>query len=527
MHLVRYDDEPPSKPPAWPNPTLEISIREPETGRVLAQIVLRLSSTRDSMGSMQPLSPGTPGAGTDARSIQPIAGRIVRVDTALDLAIDSWLDYLRARGKKPRSIAAFRQVVERAARELGWSAIADITFESVTTWLGAKAWKGTTYNRNLSVFRSMTRYLAKSKKAVDDPLEAAERAHDDGGDGARAATVDEARRVILRAWIRDQADRRCKGNRALYWLCLFASACRLDEPARWKRRHVILVHEHPHVLWTQEINKNHKRQEVALTPELAGLLREHLLAVDRSRAEAGLPPAGPDDPVFPTVPSKGTFVKDRDAAGIAAQDYRGRSFSPHSARKFFSTALTAQGVPEKMVDRLMRHSGRVEHRYYDPPLADQAAAMAKLPLLWPAPAGPVPARPVHVGASVGNFPRDLTKRGHHAEDGAGTPVGSPKQPNSTDRPGPVHQPPECQRRAIDTGLGREVEQLMWAAGQGRPEESGTVEADPVMSPALGIVGSDRAGSQPILCSRRDEVGLETGRHGQSGEVAERLKAAVC
>ena len=485
MRLIRPDDDPTPPPSSILQPALEISVREPTSGRVIAQFVLRVSSPCDSMASMKPFSPGTPGGGTDAPSVRdPIAGRIDAAQTDLCRAIDAWLSYLRARGKKTRSIDAFRQVVERAARERGWSSPPDLTFEAVTSWLGAQPWKGTTYNRNLSAFRSLTRYLAKARTIAEDPLEGADRAHDDGGDGARAATIEEARGVILQAWVRDQADRRCKGNRALYWLCLFAGACRLDEPARWTRRHVILDHEHPHVLWTQEINKNHKRQEVALTPELAGLLREHLRAVDRSRVEAGLPPAGPDDPVFPTVPSKGTFVKDRDAAGIAAQDYRGRSFSPHSARKFFSTVLTARGVPEKMVDRLMRHAGRVEHRYYDPALAEQAAAVAKLPRLWPEQAGPGRIRQPHVE----NSPGDLTNRGHFAEDGSGTPVGSNDQSSSTERPGPVFQPPECQRSADLTGLGRQVEKLMRAAGQGRPEESGTVESVPIMQPEIGISG---------------------------------------
>lgn len=433
--------------------------------------------------------PGTPGVGTDAPLARgPIAGRIDAVQTELRLALDAWLDYLQARGKKPKSIGAFRQVIERAARERGWSKPEDLTFAGVSSWLADQPWKGSTYNRNLSAFRSLTRYLAKAKVLPNDPLEGAERAHDDGGDGSRASTLEEARAVILRAWIKDQSDRRCKGNRALYWLCLFAAACRLGEPAQWKRRHVILDHPHPHVRWTMDIQKNHKTQEVALTPELVHLLRAHLSAVDRSRAEAGLAPAGPDDLVFPIAPSKGTFVTDRDAAGVAAVDYRGCPYSPHSARKFFSTVLTAQGVPEKMVDRLMRHSGRVEHRYYDPPLAEQAAAVAKLPRLWPEQAGPGPAR----GVPVENSPEDLTRRGHPAEDRAGTLVDCSDQANSTERPGPVSQSPECQRSAVFMGLGRSVECLLRAAGQSRLEESGTVQAAPVMKPEIGIVGSKTA-----------------------------------
>lgn len=488
MRLVRPcdDDHGPALPPQVP--ALAITVREPQSGRVLAEFLLRLTTAADPMVSMRPLSSGTSGADTDALSIRPVAGRIDPAGTDLGRAIDAWLSYLRARGRKQRSIDAFRQVVRRAARDRGWSTAADLTFEGVTTWLGEQPWKGTTYNRNLSAFRSLTRYLVNAKRIAEDPLAVAERAEDDGGDGARAATLQEARKIILRAWVRDQADRRCKGNRALYWLCLFSGACRLGEPAGWRRRHLILDHDPPHVLWTPELHKNRKRQEVALTPELAGLIREHLRGINRERAAGGLPPAGPDDPVFPTVPSKGTFTKDRDAAGIAAQDYRGRAFSPHSARKFFSTVLTGLGVPEKMVDRLMRHAGRVEHRYYDPPLAEQAAAVARLPGLWPE-----PGRPGGSGEPVDNRPDgsggsdDLTNRGRIAEDGRGTLLEAPpEEANSSTPPGSASPQAKCQRAERPGPVG--VTEFLRTAGRGCPGSGGAVETCPGMRPEIGISG---------------------------------------
>lgn len=418
-------------------------------------------------------SSATPGVLPQGQQQQPpsdpVAGRIEAAVTDLTEATNAWLSYMQARGKKQRTIDAFRQILDRASRDRGWSKIGDLTFDAVTGWLASQKWKGTTYNRNLSVFRSLTKYLTASGRMASDPLVVAERAEDDGGDGARAATVEEARKVILRAWVRDQNDRRCKGNRALYWLCLFAAGCRLDEPARWQRRHLILDHEHPHVLWTHEIQKNHKRQDVALCPELVAQLRAHLAAVDRDRAERGLTPAGPNDPVFPTVPSKGTFAADRDAVQIPAKDYRGRSFSPHSARKFFSTALTSEGVSEKMVDRLMRHTGRVEHRYYDPSLHEQAAAAAKLPRLWPVQGGG--------GVSYPQNPKIgdpcLTVGPRNAEDGVSTPA-SRTQP-STSPPGSAARLPEW-NLASSAGPVGEFDCLMRAAGQGRPEQkAGAIE----------------------------------------------------
>jgi hypothetical protein len=101
------------------------------------------------------------------------------------------------------------------------------------------------------------------------------------------------------------------------------------------------------------------------------------------RRNKGLPKAKADDKVFPSQPINATFRADRENTGIDRLDFRGRAFTAHSARKFLATQLTTCGVTEKMVDFLMRHTGRTEYRYYDPSLEEQAEAIAKLPKLLP------------------------------------------------------------------------------------------------------------------------------------------------
>lgn len=305
----------------------------------------------------------------------------------LSVAIDSWLLVLKARGKKPGSIRCYRQTIAAAAKQQRWSCVADLTYESIMGWLAERRqsvpWKGSTYNRNLVCFRSLTRHLHVSGRLETDPLAHELSAPDDGEDGARAATIEEARAFIRAAWIQQETDKRSKGNRALYWLCLFAHACRSGEPDQWCRRHLILDESIPVLRWTPEINKNHKRLDLVIAPELAELLRRELAADDQDRLASGLPPAGPDDPVFRYSPPRPTFRRDRDRAGIMPKDRRGRPFSGHSARKFFSTHLTARGVPQKMVDYLMRHNSSVEARYFDPTLEEQAEAISRMPRLWP------------------------------------------------------------------------------------------------------------------------------------------------
>lgn len=407
---------------------------------------------------------------TDADDDTPapaVAGRIDASPSGLDEAIDAWLTYLVSRGKKAGSLAAMRQVVRRAARECGWDSVTDLTFESITAWLARhrRSWVGTTYNRNLSVFRSLTKYLTASKRLEENPLVLADRAEESGADGARSATTQEARALIRAAWVREQADGRCKGARALYWLCLFAHGCRPNEPDQWRRRHLVLDHAIPHVFWESAIQKSHRQQYVALAPELAPLLRQHLATIDREREAAGLPPAGPDDPVFPVLPTKSVFNQDRRRAAIPDTDYRRRPFARRSGRKWFSTTLTSLGVPEKMVDHLMRHRGRAEARYYDPPLEEQAAALSRLPRLWPEAGGGDGGYP---HPPVDNQPpshQNLTGEVSLADDGDRPSDDSRTAPQRGYAPGPDPTSSDGQSHVAGQGCGAQARSF----GVGGPE----------------------------------------------------------
>lgn len=415
-----------------------------------------------------------------------VAGRIERPPDDLERDIADWLAHLSARNKSPKTITAFREVVARAKRECGWSSRADLTADNVVGWLDRMraVWMGTTYNRNLSVFRSLTKFLAARGRIDHDPLQLSERCEDDGVDGSRAATLEEARAILAEAYRREQLDRRVPRGSALQVLCLFAHGCRHGEPQKWRRRHLALDHDFPHVMWDHSISKNHKRSDIPLTAELAVLLRQHLAAIDEERARAGLEAAGPDDPVFPIVSNRSTFRKHRDRAGVAAVDYRGRRLSPHSARKFLSTELT-KTVPEKMVDKLMRHAGRVEHRYFDPTLQEKAKAMATLPPLWPV--------PVLVDNSVPKTPEkglDLTNRKADAHDVSARPAARTTE-NPPKSPGPEGQRRSCNQPGLRPGAS--------SAGSGdRHEPSGSKK------------GTARVRPSPISRPEMPSIGLENG-----------------
>lgn len=219
------------------------------------------------------------GPGHDASYESPPepAGKIVPDAPLVELAA-SWTQWLASRRRTPRTIAAYRSVVEKAMRERGWRTPSDLTHAAIVEYLGSHQWRGSTYTRNLRVFQSLTRFLALTLPDWTDPLaDALGASTRDSGDGARAATIEEARAIIRTAWAREHSDGRTKAARALYWLCMFQAGCRHGEPAEWKWSDLELDAEIPLVLWggSGAQHKSGKRVEIPLHPELAALLREH------------------------------------------------------------------------------------------------------------------------------------------------------------------------------------------------------------------------------------------------------------
>jgi integrase len=355
-----------------------------------------------------PSSPAHPGAGSFAipnpqTAKEPVLGRIDAQPSPLSTSVDAWLAALAARGKKPNTIKAYRTFIGSAIRENGWRTPADLTYEAVTAWMAGKreagVWQGSTYNRNLTALRSLTKFLRRTKRARTDELEDAERAEDDGGPGSRAASTDEARGMIRLAWARGLSDRRRSNEAALERLCCFKAALRSSEPGEWRWKHLQLDAPVPHIAWTKDVQKNRRAQDVALDPELVELLRAHrdarrgappVMAGGRRNGNPQLRRVDSNDPeafVFARRASRTTWREDRARLQIPGEDHRGRPFSPHSARKWFETTLQLAGVPDRLVDWLMRHTGDVGTRYLDPPLDEQRRVLSLLPALWPEQAG--------------------------------------------------------------------------------------------------------------------------------------------
>ena len=379
---------------------LELTIREPDSGVVLLRISLEIPAQPDIPQGVVSTHPTIARSGKDAPEDHGIAGSIKPPPSDLDGRFQAWLDGQRARRQKSSGLSSYRQRVRRFLDDSGIRQTDEVNSEAVERWLSEKGerWTGATYNNALSAIGSFTRYLHRVGAIPADPCVDIPRAFEDGAHGSRAASTEEAAAILRAALLRQENDARCTGDRALYWACLFLHGCRIDEPSRWRRKHLLLDEEIPILHWTPDIQKNRREQESVIAPELVPLLRRQR---EQMRALAATTPfvereyrgevvevrgIDPDDPeafVFPRVPSPATFGKDRERAGVPYLDSRGRKLSPHSARKWFSTTLTMAGVPKEIRDHLMRHKTTVEGRYVDAQAADHARFLAGLPRIWP------------------------------------------------------------------------------------------------------------------------------------------------
>ncbi len=349
------------------------------SGRELASVIVQLPTADGSIGLCMNPSPATPGVGTDASKAGhvQVLGRIEARKSDLLEAIEDCLKHMLATGCVEGSAASFRRIWMAAIRDEGWSSCDDMTYENIVGYLDRKklelGWMGSTYNGKLSAFRTLTRYLKRRRRLAENALEDVDRADEHEHEDCRAATLEEARAMIRYPWLRQASgDNRCEGNRALHRLCLFGHGMRPNEPQKLCWRHMLLEESIPAILWTPEIQKNKRREEVPLGKELAVLLLRHRETV----------PHGSNDPVFPVCPSKTTWRTDRDACQIAPK-IRDMAFAPRSARRFFKTWMLNNGVDDAIVRRLMRHAPNAGQRYYDPTSAELLQAVEKIPGLWP------------------------------------------------------------------------------------------------------------------------------------------------
>lgn len=312
-----------------------------------------------------------------ARATDPI-GIIRPTSLSIGEALEQWDKYLAGKSRSPATRQQYRELWNRIRDDLGWSFIDQINKRQAQEWLASNrkeaggTWSGNTHDHAATALRSFGAYLEVSELIDRSPLAKLESCGDADDDGARAATTEEARAMIETAIAKSVNNSKAKGNRPLYWLCMFHMGLRWSDPGKLLVKDLRLDDEIPGVIISPKRQKNKKRQWVPVRQDLAKLLREWIAAAK----------LGPDSKLLPK-PNQLTWHEDREPAGIAYEDEHGGTFTSHSARKWFATTLDETGCTAAERHKLLRHADGTADRYAKPDMERLAKRVEALPSLYP------------------------------------------------------------------------------------------------------------------------------------------------
>jgi integrase len=316
--------------------------------------------------------------GHPAQRHEPL-GIIRPASLSLGEALDQWDKYLAGKSRAEATRRQYQELWNRVRDELGWVGIDQINKRELQAWMATQrkeaggTWSGNTHDHAGVAFRSFGTYLEVSELLERNPLRHLESCGDADDEGARAATTMEARGMIEAALARTINNRKAKGNRPLYWLCMFHMGLRWSDPHRILVRDTRLNDDTPGIVLSPRRQKNKKRQWIPVRMDLAEILREWI-AVQK---------LGPDDHLMKVQPNQTSWHEDREHAGIALEDEHGLGFKSHSARKWFATTLDETGCTAAERHKLLRHADGTADRYARPDQERLAKKVEALPPLYP------------------------------------------------------------------------------------------------------------------------------------------------
>lgn len=333
-------------------------------------------------------------------------------ERAIPPVLEKWAADFARRGKRKLSISRFLTSVRLCAADMGWATIDDVKSSDALEWLGrmreTRGWSGVTHDGVATHLRCFGKFLKAADLVPENPLHSLQSSGEVGGEGARALNTDEARKMIATALARTAGNRKAKGDRPGFYLALFLTGLRWEEMTRVRWRDIDLAGRT--LTSDPSWSKNKRRMRIPINAELAAFLQHH-----RGKA-------APDDPVFPVVPARASWRQDREIAGIAPQDERGREATAHGARKWLATELDRMGCPEGVTSRILRHFKTITAKHYiDVDTKDMLPWAEKLPRLWPDNL-PNPRRMSPEQKSPEGGAKKLDTGGPRTEDGGAVPV---------------------------------------------------------------------------------------------------------
>jgi hypothetical protein len=219
----------------------------------------------------------------------------------------------------------------------------------------------------MSMLRCFGAYLVKTGEWDRNRLEHVPKSGEVGEIGARALTVEEARRLVWVVKMRVERDARVKASTLREVVVLLKTGWRPSMLYGVRRCDLVLDAKIPHCVTHPSWCKNKRRMTVALDNEAATALREQIEAV----------PGGPDSPVFLQQTTRATWRSYVGAAGIEYGSKATGHASMYATRKTFATWLDEGGCPDGVRESLLCHFDP----YVKPSLQSQHAALHRLPRL--------------------------------------------------------------------------------------------------------------------------------------------------
>lgn len=285
--------------------------------------------------------------------------------------------HVAGRGRSPKWVRAALMSIAYLLDYNQWRTLDQITVAGVDEYLTerrAGGWGAATHDNNLSSFRSWGTWLVKTERwghNLFTDLEAIGNSTGEGGEGSRAITTDELRRLVEAAQHAELfASKRRGYRRSRVYMTAAHTGPRHGELRKLTRDECRLDEDTPSIVMHAAKTKSKKAARIPLCTAAADALRAETAEY---RNAGGL--------VFASVPSGVVFRSDLLRAGIPYRDARGRTLSFHGLRKYFATALFAEGIDLPVVQQLMRHSDiRLTLRCYND-IADTrlGEAVARLP----------------------------------------------------------------------------------------------------------------------------------------------------
>jgi integrase len=279
----------------------------------------------------------------------PVADHAAKARVHYTAALETWIADLRRLGSDDEYVKNMQRLVGKLARECGWTTLAAIRGDQVSSWMSEVKSKGMIdrWGRRKKTppsDRTVNQYLESAKCFLNwcvaqsppyleaNPLDGIKKARRFKRVRVRRA-VSEAELLALLA---------VAGPRRPVYRVALLTGLRKDELRQLEWRDVRFDSPKPHIQLRVEANKARRPDRIPLAPAVVADFR----AMQRTE---------PTERVFAAVPTLKQFRRDLRAARIEYRNAEGKQFDFHSLRYCFCTMLAKAGVPIRTAIELMRH----------------------------------------------------------------------------------------------------------------------------------------------------------------------------